>query len=1400
MASFTLTGQIQRYAGALFGLKLGSATLDVVKDELALAPGATLDAKLDAVLNTYYGYGFGSASVATVTNALLNNLGIVAGQNGLTAEHVTIARDVVTAALNAAPAGQRGAAINDLLDQYAALASDPVFGAAATAWGNKVDGAIAYSSSNLDNAAIDAVDPIVTTFRLTTGVDLITGSASNDTFTANVVQNANGQQVNSLGSGDELNGGAGTDTLNAKVTNGAFAGLALSMPVQPETNSIEVVNLQAVWSDVSGLSQLGNALADALGGVLNPVTVNAKDMLGVNQLWSKYSDADLIVQNLTTKDNAGVARKVSDMTIGMAYTGNKDSLWDESDYTVYFDQDYLVPEDRVDTLSTAYYFLLDEDAELAGSANRLEKIDVDGIRFRVDGGDVVTIESLAANTAGTHAGFVAALQGALAAAKAAGTVPADLTITLDPTIVDTTFLDDGSESNEIPAIVVSTSSGATITPVGFSRIEDEIGEYDVYGRFSNEVESETFSNVTINVALEKVGLAGDGGALVIGSMNKTSDNEWGAVNTTTDTVSGITKFDVTVYGAEDKSSSLSGMHSTNNNLRIINIVTDAAQTGSFADLTIGNSNTEGGLGAIPSLDNANALKDIQTLDASGFKGDLTVFAALTREITAKYLDLVDAAADAPADDNVEFDYTGGVGNDSFNVAISANNGAFSGAVTREDFEMSTTIAGGAGNDSITLAIVNNGGNSGPDVQDANGLAYASFGPFSNEEVLANWYDNQRLNSNLRIDGGEGDDTIWTPGSGDVVIDAGTGNDAVYADNTGDKAVWALNVADADGNPAARWSLNNLQSDANDSYNLYKTDVVVTFRGFTAKVAVADVRGVATDLDINQAVKKAINSDPVLSKLLEAKDGPANTLVITSRIDGELGQRMNDVLDISLESPLASELTAGDLNQLNNWYGAAVTDFASAADAAAYFSTQAAVFNSNAGGVYNQVFALNPSGAALDGSNSLHTSDNIITPDLGNDVIVLGTGRLSNDTIVYEGFNNGTDSIVHFQAGPAVPTIVAGGSTATPETFTVNFNTLTSTSAGSTVTFNGGAAVSLEPPANSGAPGGNGVMPAIDVAREFFLAAQANGAVAPGWTLSYVPGSTAVTFTRTTTGNFDNDLVTAGDQDITAANFVFANNSGSTGGAVSISNYADGTDAYIAPTAAQFTINLNGSDALAAESDGGYIFKYDLDGSAGAGTVKSITLAYAAGDGALTLAAKAVAQFNASGDWVATTNNNGIVVVTAKVPGAIPADGLFVDTAPDNIGTNNLTTEFNEAVNNGLEIVLGLNSLGSAQVGTAPVTALLPASNVDYLDFTSYSTGDVDVLAVQVVSTGQNAIFGTAPAAVGQEWIRMTESTTNDGSYTIELMRENGATDVVVGTIGVADFGVEQVFLAENFLF
>lgn len=797
--------------------------------------------------------------------------------------------------------------------------------------------------------------------KLTVGMDsgaAFTGTGAVDMFKANVVQNALGQQVNTLGSGDELNGGGGIDTLSAKITSGVFAGGAVSMPIQPETKSIEIIKLQAVNSEIDGFS--------------TEVYVNAKDMTGISKIGSNYSDANLVIQNLTTKDDAGVARSVSDLTVGMEYTGNADSRWNESDLSVYFDQDYL--KAGVSN-TTAIEIRIVNNLELA--VNNKGLVAFEGLSFTVgtqlvEVGFPANIATLTGTAA--YAAVVTAVQARLVELNISNVtvslLPQRTAVFTDDIVGGTqTFLQGEIAGSYSPISIVSTNVPLTRGQVAVDNTTQN------FNGLNTQLLANTSTDqlVTINVDLEKSGLAGDGGHLVIGSMNKTSANAWNAVNSTPTTKSGIEQFNVTVKGDEDKSSSLSALLSTNNNLRVVTVKTDAAQTGtSLADLTIGNSQTNG-LGAdvinkmpqevLPSAANANALKDVQTFDASAFKGDLKITAGLTSEVTAKYMNLVDQAPAAAAADNVSFNYTGGTGNDVFNIALDSANLNNAGTTTREDFLFS--LVGGAGNDNLTLSVV-----------DALGTASGAD----------NWYANSKLNANLRIEAGDGDDVVWTPGSGDVVILGGAGNDTVYSDNTGAKAIWAFNGSGA---------IDNLLSDTNNGYNLFKSSVSVNFKGLMATAQINSVQGRSDDLAINQAIKAAINSDPVLNKLLIATDGPANTLVVTSLIDGD----MAGDLAISLRAPAVGSISPTEYAVLQQAYNTAATPVTTPAqvDALLAAGLNAAIVKAD----YVKAPTIN-------GANGTGISDHNITGGADRDVMVLSTEASSNETLVYTaGFGNDT---------------------------------------------------------------------------------------------------------------------------------------------------------------------------------------------------------------------------------------------------------------------------------------------------------------------------------------------------------------------------------------------------------
>lgn len=92
--------------------------------------------------------------------------------------------------------------------------------------------------------------------------------------------------------------------------------------------------------------------------------------------------------------------------------------------------------------------------------------------------------------------------------------------------------------------------------------------------------------------------------------------------------------------------------------------------------------------------------------------------------------------------------------------------------------------------------------------------------------------------------------------------------------------------------------------------MYKAALTVTFKGLTSTVTVPSTTYKTTDLQFNQTIKDAINNNAVLNKLLVVTDGPANTLVVTSLIDGAM---VNTDLAIGMTTTgvtySTSELTA-----------------------------------------------------------------------------------------------------------------------------------------------------------------------------------------------------------------------------------------------------------------------------------------------------------------------------------------------------------------------------------------------------------------------------------------------------------------------------------------------------------
>ena len=133
MALSTNNVVIARLAAGMYGMQLGWNTMNTAEND---SDGT--DAGLKALMNTLYGRDFAFASDADVASALAANL-------GMTGADATDAAAYIEGQLGAAAAGQKGAAVVDLVNLFAGLTGDARWGGYATAFNTQIARAVAYA-------------------------------------------------------------------------------------------------------------------------------------------------------------------------------------------------------------------------------------------------------------------------------------------------------------------------------------------------------------------------------------------------------------------------------------------------------------------------------------------------------------------------------------------------------------------------------------------------------------------------------------------------------------------------------------------------------------------------------------------------------------------------------------------------------------------------------------------------------------------------------------------------------------------------------------------------------------------------------------------------------------------------------------------------------------------------------------------------------------------------------------------------------------------------------------------------------------------------------------------------------------------------------------------------------
>lgn len=909
---------IARAAAALYGTQLGSYSMNT-------ALSAANTSSVDAVINSVYARDFGSATNAAVAAMVVNNLGI----SGALATEATA---VVLNTLNGAAAGNKGAAIAGLMNSFAGMSADSNadIAAAATSFNTKIAAATAYAQTNAAdvNFGSSTAAPVG---GFTVNQDTINGTAGDDVFQARIINNSN-----TLQSGDVISGGAGNDTLQADIGN------SQNFAITAETTGVETVSIRTQANQTDS-------------GQNNPagvVQIDAQRMVGVNQWESNNSRADLVVEDVRILPN----QITSDITIAMVETDPG-----HVDYGVYFDQ-YSLRNQTSDTSSISLKIMDTKSVAEGGAPLRDSNYGAFTFTYTQGGtSQVVVLKSQAIQDAQTYPAMVTAFQAALDEAFGAGNASA--TLGSDFTVVDPVT----NTPVTGQTIVLTTKTAAVFsTPAGSGWLADGVAPptSNFYTDFFTG-STRSSSLVTSTVILDDVGRGSTGGDLVIGGLS---------VGQTSGSL-GVQKFNIEVRD----NSKLETINSTNNTLREVVLTNGVTSSGNTAytttvkdagNLTVnGNSGTNGanisnGLstdahtgkntdlpGAAAQQANGFGFSDVRLIDASAMKGKFEFTAEVTSASIGKYLNLKDVQA-LPAGDNVDFVYTGGANNDTMWVRIDPTvAGSRSTIVSgREDFTF--TANGGAGDDSINLGVVDftngamNGGNQA-------------------------WYVNQKLNKNIFVNGGEGNDTIRTPGAGDVVIDGGAGNDTIYVDNTGSQATSSASGSAAS-QAAAAYS-------AAAAAELAQSLAVRTLADKTNAVVTAAVRDDLNTLNLVTPVD--FPAAPIAHTTIAAATAAAvatGALTLAQKIALDAAYNVetggNVVPPTTLVAPaitgnvaVAGNLTAAEFNAGNallaTYIAAAKAAAAEASAADANTITESGLLNATQLAVQNATIALNGIGGA-----------------------------------------------------------------------------------------------------------------------------------------------------------------------------------------------------------------------------------------------------------------------------------------------------------------------------------------------------------------------------------------------------------------------------------------------------
>jgi Ca2+-binding RTX toxin-like protein len=735
MAFPTNANQVQAFAGAMYGVQIGSITMAQVNNDI-LAAGS-----LTSALNSYYTASFGSVATATVAATVAANL-------GLTGDALNEGKAYITAQLNAAAPNARGAVIANTLNLFAGLASDATFGAAATAWNTKVNAAAAYTA-----AADVAIGTVVATpdavFTLTANADTtLTGGSGADTYVAAfIADTATGTTVNP---GDNLNGAGGIDTLNVSVSGLSTVAQSITSVSLSNVEKVLVSNFDSnaddtedtdlsasLWTGVTtvGLSSsaaTGDTTFSSLKNIVGAEMSSGAADLGVSYLSTVVTgtaDTQTLALNGVTAGTFTADTGIETVAISAASTGASSTLTalaatGATKLTIDSDVALTISGSLGTTIKT-----IDASASAAGVSLVLGTVDLTvtggagNDTIRIDGSTVDANDTINAGDGTDNLQLTAAVASAATGAKLAGFE--NLYIYQDAAATAT--------------VTQSASFVSGITNVGLTKMtytDDDDTTADaatITSAFTNMSATQTMSVSGITSA----GDANDNGAMTaVATFALATDTNADAGTMTLGTATAA----AVVAGAN-------------------NAVTFNVTASDYETLSITN---QGGTQTVGTLTAADAT----TLNITATKAftitTLTAAAVTKLDASSSTANVTVGAVTAAAA------ITGGAGNDSFTGG--ANKDTILGGAGNDTISAAggaDSIDGGAGNDSITAGSGNdtvNGGDGDDTFTDAVADIDAAAAEVDSVDggagndifVIADFSD---LTSGATINGGDGTDAL-----------------------------------------------------------------------------------------------------------------------------------------------------------------------------------------------------------------------------------------------------------------------------------------------------------------------------------------------------------------------------------------------------------------------------------------------------------------------------------------------------------------------------------------------------------------------------------------------------------------------------------------------------------------